>query len=316
MVLATQGDFPATAQREWYQFVLDSKVDDLQIRPAGGGDKPDVEVRGTGAQTVYRVTGVLTANNQLVLPGGRFALRDGAGLQKWLNTLRTDGPARAAGAPRQPFNFSTEQLAAVHKDLSKPFDFSTKGTSVHSVLDKLGKKLDYPLLADKATLATITSAERVADELNGISAGTALSCALRPAGLMLVPRLNANRQPEYLVTAAKEGAEAWPVGWPSKKPDRDVLPGLFEVLNVEVDDVALSDVLEAIGVRIKAPLLFDHNRLARQGIDVTKVKVSLPAKQTMYAIALRSSLFKAGLKYELRVDEADKPFLWITTDKR
>jgi hypothetical protein len=31
---------------------------------------------------------------------------------------------------------------------------------------------------------------------------------------------------------------------------------------------------------------------------------------------LAQVLFKAGLKYELRVDENEKPFLWITTLKQ
>jgi hypothetical protein len=35
----------------------------------------------------------------------------------------------------------------------------------------------------------------------------------------------------------------------------------------------------------------------------------------MYAIVLRKSLFSAGLKYELRVDDGKRPFLWITTLK-
>ena len=34
-----------------------------------------------------------------------------------------------------------------------------------------------------------------------------------------------------------------------------------------------------------------------------------------YSQALRRVLSQAKLKYELRVDEADKPFLWITTIK-
>ena len=32
-------------------------------------------------------------------------------------------------------------------------------------------------------------------------------------------------------------------------------------------------------------------------------------------LALRKLLFKAGLKYEIRVDEAGKPFLWVRTVK-
>jgi hypothetical protein len=32
-------------------------------------------------------------------------------------------------------------------------------------------------------------------------------------------------------------------------------------------------------------------------------------------LALRKLLFQAGLKFEVRLDEAGKPFLWITTVK-
>ena len=43
--------------------------------------------------------------------------------------------------------------------------------------------------------------------------------------------------------------------------------------------------------------------------------VSFPQSRTTYSIALRKMLFKAGLKFEVRVDEAGKPFLWVTTLK-
>jgi len=62
-------------------------------------------------------------------------------------------------------------------------------------------------------------------------------------------------------------------------------------------------------------VLIDHNALARQGIDPAKAAVTLPRSKTTYSLALRKLLFQAKLKYEVRCDEADKPFLWISTVK-
>jgi hypothetical protein len=117
------------------------------------------------------------------------------------------------------------------------------------------------------------------------------------------------------VVAAKPEAEIWPVGWPPERPAREVLPALFEWLNVNIEDTAVARVAEAIGKRMEVPILFDHNALARFGIDREEVKVSLPRARTYYARALERALFQARLKSELRVDEAGKPLIWITTLK-
>jgi hypothetical protein len=73
--------------------------------------------------------------------------------------------------------------------------------------------------------------------------------------------------------------------------------------------------MSVIGQRLKAPLLMDHNAMARHGIDPEKVVVSFPASRTTYSLILQKVLFKAGLKEELRVDEAGNPFLWVTSVK-
>ena len=40
-----------------------------------------------------------------------------------------------------------------------------------------------------------------------------------------------------------------------------------------------------------------------------------PAKKAYYATVLGQVLFQVRLKYSLRVDEAGKPLMWITTLK-
>ena len=96
----------------------------------------------------------------------------------------------------------------------------------------------------------------------------------------------------------------------------DVLPGLFKFLNVEIADTPLAEALEAIRGRLKVPLLLDHNSLARQKVDLQAIKSAYPKGNTFYGRILDQILFQAKLKYELRLDEADQPFLWVTTIRR
>jgi hypothetical protein len=316
MVLVTETGFPSTNLRDWYQLLIDLKVDNLQIRSAKGGDKLAIETLGTETDPTYKVTGLLTTGNQLTLPGGKFAMRDRSGIQTWLTRLREEGAERAKGAPRLPFGMTQDQLTKINEDLSRPVEFPTNGLAVKAVLKKIGVRLAQPLMADPAALGSLGEADKVVEDLQGLSSGTVLALVLRPAGLVLVPRLNDRRQPEYFITTKGDSKEIWPAGWPLKKPEREVLPDLFDILKIEIDDIPVSQVLEAIGGRLKTPVVLDHAALARQGIDITKVKVSLPAGQTMYAIALRKTLFQARLKYEIRADEAGKPLVWITTVKQ
>ncbi|HEX4148766.1 MAG TPA: hypothetical protein VHY20_07255 [Pirellulales bacterium] len=311
MVLVNSAGMP-TGTREWYQTLVDAKVDSLQIRQATGAEKPSIDVGGTTADPIYRVTGLLMPNNELVLPGGRLSSRDRSGVAKWLTLLKTEGPARAQGGKRLPFGLSQEQLVQVSADLARSVDLSTQGAAPRQVLERLGQQLKYPLLATSGVAQGLGS-EPLADEFKGVSAGTVLACLLKEHDLVLVPQLDAQRQPQYMLGRAADSRESWPIGWPLKKAEREVVPGMFELINVELEDIPLSQLLSVISERLKLPVLIDRAKLQAQNIDLKKQRVSLPAGQSMYAIVLRKTLFTARLKYELKQDDAERPVLWITT---
>ena len=94
-----------------------------------------------------------------------------------------------------------------------------------------------------------------------------------------------------------------------------MLPDLFKFHNVSIQDISVGKVLEEVGKRLKAPVLLDRAAIARHGVDLDKTDVTLPSKRTTYGLVLNRALFKAKLKYDLRVDEAGKPFIWVTTIK-
>ena len=87
-------------------------------------------------------------------------------------------------------------------------------------------------------------------------------------------------------------------------------------MDVVLGGEALLDALEAISERLKTPMLFDYNSLARQRIEPEKAKVTLPPKRMFYQEILRQVLYQAKLKSDLRLDEAGKPFLWISASGR
>ena len=313
LVLATERGFPITGSQEWYQLLTRLGVAGLQIRSATGRDKPAVEKIGTKDAPHYAVTGILGADGTLHVPGGRFTLRDDARIKRWLENLSDQG-VEGVTERRIAFGLLPKQLEAVNEDLKRPVGFTTRGVALRSAVERAGAGLEAPLVIDPASSGAMENV-LVADELQELSRGTALAIMLRPAGLVLQPERPAGGRLQYRVAASRPGQEAWPTGWVAQQDKRRVLPALYELIDVEINGVPVAETLDALQQRLKVPFLFDHNALAMHNIDPRKVEAKLPAKRLTHSLILQRVLFQARLKWELRVDEAGKPLVWITTLK-
>ena len=115
-----------------------------------------------------------------------------------------------------------------------------------------------------------------------------------------------------VISDVREVEESWPIGWPPQAPPKQAAPKLYEYLTVEIKEITLPEAINAIQGRVEVPFLFDHNGMAREQIDMASVKVSFPKKRVQYLRVLDQVLFQAQLKSEVRLDEAEKPFLWIS----
>src|SRR5487761_865285 len=315
--LSMSSTFPAASQQQWYKLLTELGVDGLRIRKAAADDKVEVKIAGSKAAPVYRVVGLLKSASELDLPGGKFSPRDRGRLSAWLAKLRAEGPSSAAGGGSfAPFGLTAKQFAAVNADLGWRVAFSTKGLTPGELLEKLAPALSNVLAVDQPTNLRLAHAQPMAEELEGLTSGTAIAYALRSEGLAMLPRLNDRKTPEYAVIRPDGKQTTWPVGWPleDRKP-KDVLPELFESHNAQIDDFPLAEALEAIGERLKTPVLYDHYALSRQGIDVAKVTVKFPASKTWYAKVIDKRLHQAGLTGEWRLDDGGRPLLWVPTLK-
>ncbi|MGA2257999.1 MAG: hypothetical protein ABSG53_25320 [Thermoguttaceae bacterium] len=295
--------------QQWGQALNAAGIQNFRLRSAQGGEKPAIEVSGTRQMPFYKVTAVLGARDELVVPGGRFRRSECKKLAAWLDDLAKRGPPEKRENV-SAFGLTASQLEKVNSDLSKAVGFSTKGMTRSEAVNKIAGRLGLTL---KIEDGLADGDDKIDEELTEFSSGTALACVLRPIGSCMVPRASGETL-SYAVKKAQLDQEIWPVGWPAESAQK-VLPALYEFHNVNVSGVTAAKLLEVVGKQVNAAVLYDHNALARHGIEPNKTAVSHPQQRTTYSVALRKMLGKIGLKFEVRVDEAGKPFLWVSSLK-
>jgi hypothetical protein len=309
-VVLETGFIPTDAPK-WSQMLDEAGFSSVRIRSGKNNESPAIQASGTGGAKTYRVVGILSANNQLLLTKGRFGLNDRAKIEEWLRKLRTDGEEGVTIKPAA-FGLLPRQLLEVHEALAVPVKVSTKGKQPRDVAKQIASGLSLKFTTDSAGQKALAADEPILDELEGLSSGTALAAVLRPLGLVLVPEKSGS-EIRLRISSGQAVSEHWPVGWPPKDNPTETLPGLFKNLKVAIDKTPVGEVITAVSDRLKVPVLLDHNSLAAAQIDLATAAVSLPETTTYYDRILDRLLFQAKLKYQLRVDEAGKPFLWITT---
>ncbi|MDH3718008.1 MAG: hypothetical protein OES79_07785, partial [Planctomycetota bacterium] len=144
---------------------------------------------------------------------------------------------------------------------------------------------------------------------------TALAATLRPAGLVLRPQFTQGKL-SYAVLDSRTDGDNWPVGWAADKTPSRLIPGLLKKEQTQETQVSLASAVQEIGGRIGVPILWDHNGMARQRIEPDQAIVQMRARKSHYAAILRSLLRQVGMTYEVRVDDDQQPFLWLTTVKK
>jgi hypothetical protein len=297
------------AFQEWQRALAAAGVQNFRLRGGQDGEKTGIEISGTAQAPIYKVTALILPGDVLAVPGARFRRSDCKQLAAWLDDLAKRGPPDKR-EKIAAFGLTASQLDKINADLGKPVGFATKGMTRADAVQKITGQLGLSLAID----GTLTDGDdKIEEDLSGLSCGTALACILRPIGFCMVPH-ESGESLAYTVKKAELGQEVWPIGWPAANGPKAV-PGMYELHNVNISNVAAEKVLSAIGNQLKLVVLYDHNAMARHGIELDKAVLSHPQAKTSYSIALRKMLAKAGLKFELRVDEAGKPFLWVSTMK-
>ncbi|NIL98104.1 MAG: hypothetical protein GTO53_09900 [Planctomycetales bacterium] len=303
---------PLTAPQEWGQRLAAAGFRRVSIRGSRPDDQLEIHNAGTAARPIYRVTGYLNEDGSITLPPrDPFTPRDAEGLARWVLDLKLADPIEPTARP-STFGLTPHRLNQVTTDLKKEVRQSTLGADPTQLVKQLAGQLAYPLKADDAARDALREAPPVQDELQGISLGTALAATLRPAGLVMRPQLHEGRL-SYAVRDSRDSEEHWPVGWPSSKAPGRLIPGLLQREQTQAIKVSLASAVQELAARIGVPVLWDHNSLARRRIEPQRRLVLIRLKKTHTAALLKEILRQVHMQYEVRLDESDQPFLWLTT---
>jgi hypothetical protein len=268
------------------------------------------------------VLGVITASGTLIVPGARFTLAEHRRFQAWLEKVRAgERPAGPAGSPGSrmdadgkpiPYGLTVDQIVKLYQALEPPVAFETKGRRPADVARAIRELVALDMPAAPGVREAFAQDATVPDDLRGISAGTALAAVCRPLGIAITPRFENNAVKLGLAPARGLPADAvWPVGWPPNKSLGELAPSLLKFLDVEIADTPFTDVIDALRPRLKLPVLYDHNGLARQELDPATAVVRIGQGKTFYSKVLDRATSQAKLRWELRIDEAGQPLIWI-----
>jgi hypothetical protein len=309
--IVTEQGLQITAPQEWLQLMTQLGINNVRIRGSHAGDEPAITNVGTDDRPRYHAVGVLSSRGELRMPGGTFTAADRDGLADYFRRLADDGP-EAMTAPRGRFGLTEKQLAAVFAELAQPIDFETKGQTLSAVLQQLQANSHVPIAIDEHADRALRAASPVADEVRGLSAGTGLAILLRANGLVMRPEKPQGKPLALRIATAGAEGDSWPVGWEPKEPPAQLVPAMFAEVNVEINGYTLAEALAAIGPRIKLPCFLDHADLSKYNIDPDAVHVTLPRTRTYYKRIMDQVLAQAHLGGQLRIDEAGKPFYWVT----
>jgi hypothetical protein len=301
---------PLGAMQEWGRLLSEMDLAKLRLRGRTRADEPALSVTGEGEARRYHVVGILNRRDELVLPGGRFTQGDAARLKKFLEELpdRTD----EAAIDRGMFGLTKEGFEALFADFSAVVAESTKGVAPADAVAAIAKDLKTPLHFDQSARAALAAARPLTVELQGMSRGSALAAALRPAGLALAPEEPRGQPAALRVVPIAPGVLTWPIGWKPEATPREAAPAMYQFRNIEIEGYTLAQALEALAAPFGAPIIMDERVLAAREIDPAKVQVKLPRRKTYLRRAVDQILSQARLAGELRVDEAGRAFYWVT----
>ncbi len=299
------------AQQRAMEALSEVGADRVNIKTARGVAPVEIRESESGDTIVVTVSGMLDGR-RLRLPGATYALNDTASIKDFLQKLRDDG-ATVAMADKLAFGLTSTQLVEVYDRFGAVVEAETKGQSSSVIVVDLVSNLNTDVdITDAAR--NLLNDTPILEEYSGLSTGTTLAGILRPLGLVIAPKRNQGEDVKFLIAASGELDEHWPIGWPIEKAPVEVEPRLFEKLDqVQINDFALQDAMDVIQQRVGVPFLYDQNGIARGGIEMTEVKVTLLRDRMMYFTILRKLLnqTKPKLALEIRQDENGKPFVWV-----
>jgi hypothetical protein len=286
------------------------------IRRGLQDDQPGITEKKRGDSfRQLQIVGRLDKTGRLVFPDRAFAPGDSRRLAEWIEELKTYG---AQGTPegQRLWGLSEKQFTSVMESLSKPLAIETEEVALKEVLAGFQFTDRHPLrwtAQAEQKRSRLDPEATCAQSVRGFTQGTALALVLAEVGLGFRPRRLPDGSIDLAVVELDEAAQVWPIGWYRNIAPADAAPPLFVFREIHFSEIDVEGVLAASTAVTGIPVLVDRPNLRAKEIDLASHDVDFPLRRTTWAQAYDRILGKALCKYELLIDEAGHPFVWITS---
>jgi hypothetical protein len=250
------------------------------------------------------------ATGALHIAGSTFRAADRERLATLVKRLGLEGmPAPDPSDKRWGLNQANWELLL--RSLRPPGPPEINDAPLPMVLDQMSGRCKLPIrLTESAQKRAVPA--HIQSACGTLSSGSNLAYALSTVGLAFEPRQDGSGTLSLLILAADESRHPWPVGFVLDEFPGNVAPQLFERTSYATRKTPLGEYLAFLRKELRMEVVLDEPALARRGSDVRELQVTMEFADQAWATTMRRCLAAMGLKHEIRVDEAGRPFVWVT----
>lgn len=314
VLIQSQPSYRINAQ-EWGR-VFQQLGYSVKFREPRGGESPRIEDQDRDEVLSTRVVAAMAADGTIRIGTQKFDTETTEPLTAALEEIRKHG---AKGPPDSSptWGLTDDQFKDIVQLLAAPVENPVELQSSVLAIESIGlpgnMKMKFTDAAREQALGK--KPESVADtiDLKGFTKGSAIAIVLSQYGLGFRPRYVAPGTFDIEIDRGNESSNMWPVGWKPEQSFSEILPAYFRAIPLDVEDVSIDALVSAVSEKIAVPHFSSASALNANGLDIKTLKYTRKNDRIAPARLLTAIGDKMSLGFDVRVDEAGKMFLWVTT---
>lgn len=277
--------------------------------PPKPGEKTEPAIESGGGGRVI-VKGMIGPSGNLFIGTEGFKMADRAKLGALIKSLQAEGvpgPDPAAAM----WGLGQAQIELLQGELKQHSEFDFKDRPFDRFLNDLRVrvKLEVKVTPEAQQLGKGLKLNATTHEL---TLGAALAYLLGQNGLAWEPRHGSGGSVTILIMPRDESRRPWPVGLDPDQLPGNIAPNLMANARYQTNDTPIEDVLAGFRRNLKMEVLLDRAGLIEHDVNPDTLRSTIQVPNGTFHSAIKKTLAPMGLKYELRIDEANRAFLWVT----
>lgn len=288
----------------------------VRFREPRAGEASRIEDLDRDDSLATHVVAAMAADGSIRIGTQKFDIESTKPLTLALEEIQRHG---AKGPPdsNPTWGLTDEQFKEVTRLLGvpveNPVELQSSILAVESVGLPVNMRMKFTEAARQQALAQRPESALDNIELQGFTKGSAIAIVLAQYGLGFRPRYVSPGHYDMEIVRGNESDNLWPIGWKPEQSFSEILPTYFRAIPLDVEDVEVSALVGAISGKIGVADFSSAYALTAKGLDINTLRYTRKDDRISPSRLLTAVGDKLELGFDVRVDEAGKMFLWVTT---